>query len=116
MADVTESSTKLECCLRLLIDILTSYFEAISKLDKEEKAEAIKKSICILSQQGLTRNDDEVLQSQAEVMVNVANYLCGLVSVIKDSSTALDHLKLLKNLHDLLDGHAEFKKAIGKVF
>lgn len=113
MAGITDDQSKLECCLRLLIDLIIIYFEEISKLEEDLKQKHIEKAIKILAKQVVANSDEDGLSSQTEVMANVANYLGQLVSIIKDSATAMDHLKLLKNLHDLLGGNPEMKKHLG---
>lgn len=107
---LTPNQIKLESCLKLLIGVMTDYLEAIKKKDKTEKELWIQKSIRTFVRQN--RDGDEEGGSQIQAMANVATYLGTFVSIIRDSATALDHIKLLKILHDLLEGNKEIKKAI----
>ncbi|ODM88226.1 Fanconi anemia group D2 protein [Orchesella cincta] len=109
----TDHQKKLECCLRFLINIMASHFEAIKKLEKDGKEAEIEKSLESLAR--LINNSDEGAPSQLEITASVASYLGGLQVTIKDPATALDHMKLLHIIHDLRDGHATMKKAIDDV-
>ncbi|CAL8096504.1 unnamed protein product [Orchesella dallaii] len=107
----TELQKKLECCLRLLINIMASYFDAIKKFDKDGKEAMIEKSLNSLARQ-VNHSDGVGSSSQLETTTSVANYLGGFYVTIKDPATALDHIKLLQIIHDLRNGHPTIKKAI----
>lgn len=102
---------QLECCLRLLIEILSAYTDALKKLGKQDRDQPLAIFQRVLAKQARL---EEREGTSDDIMTHVASYLIGLVSIIKNPATALEHMKLLKNVHDVFGGHQCMKDAIGR--
>jgi hypothetical protein len=111
----------VDSCLRLLLQAITSYFEALGNVgDKSRKTTMLEQSTLMLASRYKSMSqdmeeDENGLPSQIEILGNVSKYLGEFTEFVCKChpSTAEEHVRLLKTVHDALTVKDQIKKAVG---
>jgi len=87
---------------------MSLYFEALLKSASKNKKALVESSLkSIASKSGSEDDNSENLG------LRVAQYIGSFGTYIQNTFTAIDHIKLLKALYDLLDKHEAVVEAMG---